>query len=231
MFIGGLQKLSLQDFPGRVSCIVFLVGCNARCKYCYNKELISKELFSKSNRKEISENELFKFLKERKNKLSGVVITGGEPTVVSGLVDLIKKIKKLGFEVKLDTNGTNPKILKKIIDENLVDYIAMDIKAPIEKYSNFVFPQCSLDKIKNSIDLIKNSKIEHEFRTTLYPDLNISDFKKMNSYIENENWFLQQIELSNTLDPSISSLKKMRLEKIKEIINVCTNNNVKLRGY
>ena len=135
--IGGIQKTTLIDFPQKVAAIVFTQGCNFRCGYCHNPELIEtchSELVSEA----FSNEKIFSFLKTRIGKLDGVVITGGEPTIQKDLYDFVKKIKSMGFSVKLDTNGTNPAIIEKLIKENLLDYIAMDIKAPLNKYQQIL---------------------------------------------------------------------------------------------
>lgn len=129
MLIKGLQKLTLLDFPGRIACTVFLGGCNMRCPFCHNGSLVL------GGGEEISEDELLAFLESRRGRLSGVCVSGGEPTLHPDLPDLVKKIKDLGFEVKLDTNGTNPKMLSRLISDGLVDYVAMDIKNSPEKYA------------------------------------------------------------------------------------------------
>jgi len=131
MLIGGFQKFSLIDYPDKLSSIVFAAGCNFRCGYCHNPELVDPKRFGKF----ISEKEVLSFLKGRQKKLDAVVITGGEPTLQADLPDFMAKLKKLGFLAKLDSNGSNPKVLKKIIDGHLADYLAMDIKGPLEKYS------------------------------------------------------------------------------------------------
>ncbi|HRY62996.1 MAG TPA: anaerobic ribonucleoside-triphosphate reductase activating protein, partial [Patescibacteria group bacterium] len=134
MLIGGLQKTSLLDYPDKVSAIIFTIGCNFRCGFCYNSHLVTE-----INQADIIPEEvIWQFLGSRRKKLDAVVITGGEPTLQSDLLEFIKKIKSLGYLVKLDTNGTNPSILKKIIKAHLVDYLAMDIKAPLPKYAKVV---------------------------------------------------------------------------------------------
>jgi len=221
MFIGGLEKTTLVDFPGRVACIVFLVNCNFRCPYCYNKELTAYKFFKKSNRKLIPEEDFFLFLEKNKKMLDGVVITGGEPTCSPGLIDFIKKIRWLGFEVKFDTNGSNPKILKKIIDKKLAEYIAMDLKAPINKYQTIVRTKVPKENMAESIELLRNSNIPHEFRTTLYPKLSISDFGEMALLIPNEKWFLQEMDPAHAYEPSVRKMKPMKKDKIMKIINNC----------
>lgn len=186
MIIGGFQKFSLLDYPGKISCIVFTQGCNWNCRYCHNKELIKflPAIKYKNNSEDFYYYSIFKLLEKRTNRLDAVVITGGEPTEQIQLIDFIKKIKKLGLLVKLDTNGSNPDVLKEIIDAKLVDYIAMDIKAPLYKYSLIIRKRFYPDKIKKSIELIKNSGIQFEFRTTYYKKtLTENDIKMMQKLI------------------------------------------------
>ena len=163
MKIGGLQKVSLIDYPGLISAIIFLQGCNFKCSYCHNPELVDSKLFQPC----IKEKEVLDFLNMRRGKLDAVVITGGEPTIHDGLALFIKQIKKMGFAVKLDTNGSQPQVIKNLLDEKLLDFIAMDIKAPLEKYKDIVKTQVNPDSIKESIRLILKAKIPYEFRTTV----------------------------------------------------------------
>lgn len=200
MLIGGLQKLSLIDYPGKLCATVFLIGCPFRCSFCYNANLVLPQKII--HQPAISEPDFFSFLSERQGLLEGVCITGGEPCMHQDLSFFIKKIKNLGFLVKLDTNGFSPEMLKDIISAHLVDYIAMDIKGPLKKY-----PQIAgfgdLGKIKESIDLIKNSDIDYEFRTTILPKiLNIEDLKEIIKLIGGaKKYYLQQFMPQNTLEP------------------------------
>lgn len=232
MFIGGLQELTLTDFPDKVACIVFLVNCNFKCKFCYNKELTSTIFFKKSKRKLIPENEFFSFLDSKKKMLDGVVITGGEPTLSPGLIDFVKKIKQKGFLVKLDTNGSNPKILEKVLKETIVDYVAMDLKSPESKYKEITQSNIFFSKIKESIDLLKNSSVPHEFRTTLYPKLTIEDLKEMSGLMIGEKWFLQQFIGKNVLDKksrTLSPFNNKKSELILKELNKITK--VSIRGF
>ncbi|TSA55631.1 anaerobic ribonucleoside-triphosphate reductase activating protein, partial [bacterium] len=136
MLFGGLQKTTLVDYPGKVAATIFTTGCNFRCPYCHNPELVLPELIKKQPK--ITEKEILDFLKERQKLLEGVCITGGEPTIQSDLIDFIKKVKDLGFLVKLDTNGSCSDVLNSLIERELIDYVAMDIKAPKQKYELFV---------------------------------------------------------------------------------------------
>ena len=162
MRIGGLQKFSFIDFPNKTSAIVFTQGCNFRCAYCHNPELVYPEKYQVP----ISEEQVFAFLESRRNQLEAVVITGGEPTLQPDLIDFIKKVKAMGFLVKLDSNGSNPQILEQIISQKMVDFIAMDIKATFDKYDLVCCVPVNIDNIKRSIELIKNSGIDFLFRTT-----------------------------------------------------------------
>ena len=162
MRIGGLQKFSFIDFPNKTAAIVFTQGCNFKCSYCHNPELVYPNMYQLP----IPEEQVFAFLESRRNQLDAVVITGGEPTLQSDLIEFIKKVKAMGFLVKLDTNGSNPKVLEQIINQKLVDFIAMDIKAPFDKYNLVCCVPINIENIKTSIELIKNSGIDFLFRTT-----------------------------------------------------------------
>jgi pyruvate formate lyase activating enzyme len=207
MIIGGLQKFSLLDFPENLSAVVFTKGCNFRCQFCYNPMLVWPEKVGKFNNKKghalINEADLFDFLKSRTGKLDAVVITGGEPTIHADLPEFIIKIRDLGFKIKLDSNGTNPEMLKKLVDQNLINYIAMDIKAPLSKYQTVVGVKTDLNKIKKSVKIITELGLPYEFRSTLIPGMhNEGDIEKIGVLIKGaEKWFLQRfksdIELVN----------------------------------
>ena len=150
MKIGGFQKTSLLDYPDNISAIVWTVGCNFNCPFCYNKDIVN------GNVEFVPEEDIIEFLKTREKLLDGIVITGGEPFLQKDIEDFIKKIKKLGFLVKIDTNGTFPKPLQKLIDEKLVDYVAMDVKAPKKKYEDLSGVKTDVSKINKSIETLKN---------------------------------------------------------------------------
>lgn len=216
----GLQKTTFIDYPEKIACIVFTQGCNFRCGYCHNPELFeNKEPL-------ISLEAFFEFLKKRQGKLDGVVVTGGEPTLQKDLKDFIKNIKKLGFLVKLDTNGTNPQILEELINENLLDYIAMDIKAPIDKYEIIVNCNVNIDNIKKSIELIKNSEVDYEFRTTvLKSQLSYGDFEKIGEMISGaKKYYLQKFIASKILDENLMNEKTYSDEEFEEIKNILKKN-------
>ena len=163
MRIGGLQKLTLVDYPGKVAAIVFTQGCNLRCGYCHNPELVVPEEYCPT----IPEEEVLAFLKTRQEYLEGVVVTGGEPTIQADLISFLDKLKRLGYLVKLDTNGSHPEVLKQLLSLRLVNYMAMDVKASLNRYYEVTNVRIAAGKIKESIQLIIESGIPHESRTTL----------------------------------------------------------------
>ncbi len=220
MVIGGLQKFTLLDYPGKIAATVFLAGCNFRCPFCYNPELVLPEIIK--NTPKISERSFFKFLKERKDLLEGIVVCGGEPTIHQDLPLFIKKIKKIGFAVKLDTNGSNPQMLKKLIDQNLIDYVAMDVKAPKEKYQEITGGRCNSEPIEKSISILKASKIDYEFRTTVVPTLlSKDDILKIVKWISPaKKYFLQNFSPSKHIDHRFNNLKPYPEEYLLEIKKV-----------
>jgi len=164
--IGGLQKSSLIDYPDLISCIVFTQGCNFHCGYCHNPELLDPKNWEEP----ISVSTVLDFLKKRVGKLDAVVVTGGEPTLHPDLLEFLSDVKNLGFKVKLDTNGTNPDMLNRGLEEGLIDYVAMDIKSPLDKYSFIVNKDVLIENIRKSIDLIVQKAPDYEFRTTIVKD-------------------------------------------------------------
>ena len=198
MILGGLQKLTLLDFPGTVACTVFTVGCNLRCPFCHNPALV----FNPPDDYRISEEEFFAFLKKRQGILDGVAITGGEPLLHSDIGEFIAKIKSMGYKVKLDTNGTFPDRLEKILAEGNVDYVAMDLKNTFEKYAETVgIKDFDVELIKRSIRVIQESGVAHEFRTTVVSPLHTADdFGKIAGQVEgSEKYFLQDFVDSGNL--------------------------------
>ncbi len=170
MIFGGFEKFTLIDYPGKTACMVYTIGCNFRCPYCHNPELVD-ETVSKT----FSESEVLSFLDTRRGLLDGVVITGGEPTMHDDLPAFMAKVKEKGFSVKLDSNGTNPAMLREVITKGLVDYVAMDMKAPLRNYSKTVARPVDTGKIHESIKLLITSDISYEFRTTLLKALTTPD--------------------------------------------------------
>lgn len=212
MKIGGIQKLTLIDYPGFTACIVFLSGCNFRCPWCHSPELVIPEVIS--DHPEISEKEILSFLDKRKGLLDGVVVCGGEPTVNRDLPQLLKKIKDIGFKIKLDTNGSNPAMLGDLISRKLIDYIAMDIKAPFsslkdtQKYTKIVGVKIKLKEIKDSIKIIKVSGIDYEFRTTVIPSLHTKeDIKAIAKMISPaKKYFIQRFRPNKNINSYFHNL-------------------------
>lgn len=206
MIIGGLEKMTLLDYPGQLAAVVFTKGCNFRCHFCYNPLLVwpDRETDEKKYEKAyspISEDEFFLFLENRKGKLDGVVITGGEPTLHHDLPEFIKKIRSMGYNIKLDTNGTNSEVLKNLLNEKLIDYIAMDFKAPLDKYEKVVGIAVNCQEIEKSVKIIIESGLPYEFRTTVVPGLHeLSDFSRMGETISGAMaWYLQKFKSDTEL--------------------------------
>jgi pyruvate formate lyase activating enzyme len=217
MKIGGLQKVSLIDYPGLICAIVFVQGCNFKCPYCHNPELVDSKLF----RPVIGELDVIDFLSKRKGKIDAVTISGGEPTIQEDLLPFIEQIKKMGFAVKLDTNGSQPQVIRSLLEKNLLDFIAMDVKGPLVKYKNIACTPVDPEKIKKSIKNILQSKVEHEFRTTIVKsqltEKNILEIGEMISGAR--KYALQKFIPERTLEKKFSREKTYSneaLEKFKK---------------
>ncbi len=198
MRIGGIQKCSLIDYPGKISSILFTIGCNFHCPYCHNPELVHETA------EELNNDEILHFLERRRNILDAVTITGGEPTIQDDLIDFIKKIKNMGLLVKLDTNGTHPLLIEDLQKSDLVDYIAMDIKAPLSTYSTTVARPIDVRQIEKSIQLLIEGKIAYEFRTTVVKSLlSPKDIEDIGKSIAGANtYYLQKFVPTKTLNPA-----------------------------
>ena len=224
MRLGGLQRSTLIDYPGKVAAIVFTIGCNFRCPYCHNPELVDETA------DEILVDDFFAFLRERQGLLDAVTITGGEPTMHDDLIPFMREIKALGFLVKLDSNGTRPDILRATMAEGTVDYIAMDIKAPLRKYEGTVARPVDLARIKESIELLKAGSTPYEFRTTVIKTLlSFEDFRQMGEEIKGaQTYYLQKFVPTKLLNPGFikkttySDEEFVSLKSImEEYVNVC----------
>ena len=226
MRIAGFQKLTLLDFPNNVACIIFTQGCNFKCPYCHNSGLVGHE-----NDELIDEEEIFSYLKKRKGIIDGIVISGGEPTVQKDLEFFVKRVKDLGFKVKLDTNGSNPEMVERLLKANLLDYIAMDIKTTLPDYKEVTGVRPNVKNLERSIKLIKESSIDHEFRTTIIKNIHdIDKIIKICNYVDGDKMFLQNFEQSeNVLG---KNLEPFTLEELKEISKKMKGklSNVKVRG-
>jgi pyruvate formate lyase activating enzyme len=185
MLLSGIKKSTLLDYPGKVATIVFTMGCNMRCGYCHNSEFVLPEKIQQICHDCISEEVFFRFLKTRTGFLDGVVICGGEPTIHSDLPNFCRKIKEAGFLVKLDTNGSNPDILEWLMKENLLDYVAMDIKYPLEQYRIVSGVEVDTNLFKRSIEIIKSRLPDYEFRTTVIKGIHSEeDMQKIGETIQ-----------------------------------------------
>lgn len=218
MKIAGLNKTTLLDFPGRVAATIFTYGCNFVCPFCYNRDLVLED---SANPEFLTEKEVLDFLIKRKKVLTGVCISGGEPTIQPGLPDFIHKIKEIGYFTKLDTNGYKPDLIKHLLDEKLLDYIAMDVKGTGAKYPvKCGLKEMEIDKIDRSIAIIKQSGIEHEFRTTIVKELHtIDDLITIGKWLESNNWYLQPFEDNdNVIKRGYPSYSRTELSEIKNAL-------------
>lgn len=224
MNIGAYQPFSLSDFPGRLAAIVFTRGCNFRCSYCHNPSLIPMVDKSKTGTPVVPVEEVLDFLKQRRGKLDGLVITGGEPTLQEGLISFMEIVKALGYFLKLDTNGSRPGVLWEVIGSGLVDYIAMDIKAPLEKYRKVVNRSVHTGDIMASIRLIMGSGIDYEFRTTVVKSLlSLDDLKACGRLLRGAGRYaLQKFIPFNSFDRSLineENCTQDELEKIRKLLS------------
>lgn len=223
MLFGGIIKTSLIDFPGKVACTVFTVGCNLRCPYCHNPELVLENEFNKE--KFFEEIEILRFLKKRKGLLDGICISGGEPTLYGNLAEFIRMAKNLGYLIKLDTNGTNSQMVDKLINNKLVDYIAMDIKAPLnyEGYQKVCgnISEKIFNEVKKTVELVMKSGIDYEFRTTVLPKiLSKEDIKQIVKDIKGAKAFYLQnfVPSEKMINPDLKAEKGYSRNDLEEIV-------------
>ena len=225
MTFGGLEKFTLIDYPGKIACVAYTIGCNFRCPYCHNPELVDETVEAR-----ITEKEFFDFLGERTHMLEGVVITGGEPTMHEDLPAVMERIKSLGYLVKLDTNGTNPVMLHQVVEGGLADYVAMDIKSPMRKYSATVARPVDIEAIQSSIDFLLSSPVEYEFRTTVIKGMQLpEDIEEIGKEIKGaRRYFLQKFIPTKILNPQF--IKKTTYsdkefegfrKKLQNYVNYC----------
>jgi pyruvate formate lyase activating enzyme len=210
MLIGGVQKMTMLDYPGKVACTIFTYGCNFRCPFCHNATLVIDEasLFDKD--------EIFAYINKRKGILDGVVVTGGEPLLQPDIMDFLSELKQTGLLVKLDTNGSYPEKLQEIIEKGLVDYVAMDIKNCKEKYDLTTGVKIDISKIEKSVELLMQDKVDYEFRTTVVKELHQKeDFEKIGKWLKGaKRLFLQPFkDNDNLIGEGLSSHTKEALEE------------------
>jgi pyruvate formate lyase activating enzyme len=224
--IKGFIPTSLIDYPGKISSVVFFAGCNFRCPFCYNTEIVEDSDALET----ITPEKIFAHLKSQRKWIDGVVLGGGEPTLHAELPEFLTEIKKLGFLVKLDTNGTTPAMLEELIKKKLVDYIAMDIKAPLEKYEKTVNARADTNNIRKSVDLIIKSGIDYEFRTTVVPKLfSKEDALAIGRWLKgSKRYYIQQFRSEKTLDKTFQNEKaytpddlKGMVKEIKPLFEIC----------
>ncbi len=216
MRIGGLQRLTLVDYPGKVAAIVFTQGCNFRCPFCHNPELVLCEAFQPT----LPGKDVLHFFERRKKQLQGIVISGGEPTIQKGLVDFVVRIKEMGYAVKIDTNGSHPEVLTSLIDLNLIDYVAMDVKSSKAMYQEAIGVEFDVSKIQQSIDVILRSGLPYQFRTTAVKTLcSRNDLGGINDMIKGANHYVLQsfIASDKIIDPLIKTKEQYTLKEFGEL--------------
>ncbi len=231
MIIGGIQKLTLLDFPGKVACTLFTVGCNMRCPFCHNASLVTH-----AKDADICDNgDVMDFLKKRQGILDGVVISGGEPTLMGGLYEFICNIKELGYDVKLDTNGTSPSALSQLIDDGLLDYVAMDIKNSPDMYGVTcgILGDGILSQVEESVEILMENKVDFEFRTTLVSPYHTQDsIRRMGQWIAgDEKLYLQHfVDSGDLVGDGVSAIEledaTVLLDEVRKYVK-----NAQLRGF
>lgn len=201
MLIGGVQELTTLDFPGRLAAVVFTLSCNFRCGYCHNPQFVDEEQIKGMAKGRIPEEVFFKFLEKRKGRLEGVCISGGEPALQPDIVEFALKIKQAGFLVKLDTNGTKSSVLKRMIAEKAVDFFAMDIKTSLPRYKEIIKTDFSMEEIEKSKEIIQNSGLPYEFRTTAVKGKHTKEiFEEIGEWLKGtEAYFIQNFRNKKTL--------------------------------
>lgn len=217
MKIGGLQKVSLIDYPGRISAVLFTQGCNFRCPYCHNPELVDPDLRDET----ISEEEILTFLDRRRERLEAVTFSGGEPTLQPDLLSFAGQIREYGYLIKVDTNGSRPDVLEKLIGKGLVDYLAIDIKGPLDEYRRIVNSDIDTEKIRRSIEMIMASGVDYEFRTTVVKSLlKAGDISRIVALVRTARRFvLQGFVPSKVLDARLleeAPFTRDELERIRQ---------------
>ena len=218
MYIGGLQKLAMVDYPGKLAATVFTGGCNLRCPFCHNALLVTRLRETPA----LEEKAVLDFLVSRRGLLDGVVLSGGEPLLQPGAADFLAKVRELGFAVKLDTNGCFPKILANILDRGLVDYVAIDIKNSPEKYPETVgIPGFDTASVEESIRLLTDSKADHEFRTTLVREFHTAeDLTAIGRWLPGDSrYYLQQfVDSGNLIDSYLHGYEPEEMEVLRQSV-------------
>jgi len=228
----GINKVTLIDYPGKIACSIFTHGCNLRCPFCHNPELVIEE---PDENETISEEQLLRFLKKRINKLDGVVISGGEPLVQSEQIEpVLEKIKELGYLIKLDTNGTFPDALNRLIKNSLVDFVAIDLKCSPDNYPSVMkSSQNAFNQIKQSIEITQKYAGDYEIRTTVVPGIHdANEIRNICSYLGGvKKYVIQNFVPNGTIDPSYGSVNSFSSEKLKLFARIIRKevDNVEIR--
>ena len=225
----GINKLSLLDYPGKIAAILYIDKCNFRCEYCHNWNT----LIACDDNKDLIFNDILSFLKKRVGILDGVVISGGEPTLMLNLEEKIRAIRELGYSIKLDTNGTHPEVIKDLVSKGLIDYIAMDIKSSLDDYHRFCNNDNLIEKVKESIELLKSGIVDYEFRMTLIAEYHsLEVINKVKETLKgSKRLFLQQFKVSNgVINKDLHPVDEGLANKYVEILSQSVE-TVELRGY
>jgi len=222
MLISGVQKFTMLDYPKKVAAIIFTPGCNMRCGFCHNKEFVLPEEIKKMRPSFIPEKAVLNFLERRKGKLDGIVISGGEPTVQPDLRQFIQKVREMGFLVKLDTNGNLPDVIKNLVNDKLVDYVAMDVKTTLDNYEGLVGKMANPQNIKENINFLKQGSVPYEFRTTVIDEIHTNEIiKEMAELMRGaDKLYLQKFRPETTLDPEFENKKPLSNKKMQEYIKI-----------
>lgn len=221
MKLSAIQKFTVLDYPGKVACIAFTPGCNMRCGFCHNPEFVLPEKIRELQADFIEEETFFNFLEKRRGLLDGVVVSGGEPTIWRDLPEFLRHIKERGFLVKLDTNGNHPTMLRKLLEEKLVDYVAMDVKTSLAEYPKLVGGGVKVGNIAESIELLKAAGIPYEFRTTFIKEVHTEEvLRDMAELLSGaERYYLQTFRPGHTLNPVFAAYHPFFPEEMQELVH------------
>ena len=228
MTFSGFFKSDLVNYPGYVASTVFTCGCNFRCPYCHNPEFVIMGSDETYFGETYTEEEILAHLQKRKGFLDALVVSGGEPTLHKDLAPFMRKVKAMGLKIKLDTNGSRPEVIRNLIEDGLLDYVAMDLKAPLDKYRLVGFDDTQA--IEESMKLLRDSGIDHEFRTTC-PRIFLqeSDFARMADLVGTSPWILQTFNPAKTLDPAYNNISSYSKEELSAIIASLGKTNISIR--
>lgn len=229
MEIKGLQKTSLIDFPGNICATLFIPGCNLRCPFCYNRDLV----LHPDSLPTIHQHEVLDFLEKRSHLLDGICVSGGEPALHPGLKEFLGQVGLLGLKIKLDTNGTRPYVVQDLLESGLLDYVALDIKSPPEKYAYATGNRGNAEEVFKTASLLQESCVDHEFRTTVIPGLQREDLTRIAQMLEGASrYMLQPFRPGTLLDPSMNSMPVLTGEELQAAVSACREfvAEVKVRG-